>query len=56
MDELEQLQAFLRRALRRIDQAVPYSPEWDAASDEVADLEDQIQARSAAPAPVNVAA
>ena len=43
MGELEQLQFLLRQALRRMDEAAPYGPEWAAAADAVADLERQIQ-------------
>jgi hypothetical protein len=32
------LQARLGRARRRLDEAMPYSPDWDAASEAVADL------------------
>lgn len=28
------------RARRRVEQSVPYSPEWDAATEEVAELEE----------------
>ncbi len=34
------LEEALARARRRVEQAVPYSPEWDAATDEVAELEE----------------
>jgi len=43
MGELEQLQFLLRRALRRMDEAAPYGPEWAAAAEAVADLERQIR-------------
>jgi hypothetical protein len=38
-DELDILRSRLERARRRLDDATPYSPDWDAAMAQVEDLE-----------------
>lgn len=39
MNEYERLIALLERAQRRAAAANPFSPEWDAATDEIEELE-----------------
>ncbi len=42
MDDYKQLVAHLERARRRAAAAIPFSPEWDAATDEIEELEHQL--------------
>jgi len=44
MDEHDRLLALLERAQRRVDSAIPFSPEWDAATDEIEELERRLEA------------
>jgi hypothetical protein len=37
------LQARLEHARRRLDEATPFSPDWDAASEAVADLAQRLE-------------
>jgi hypothetical protein len=37
-EDLKFIEARLERARRRVDEASPYSPEWDAATEAVNDL------------------
>ncbi|HLQ49329.1 MAG TPA: hypothetical protein VK233_10165 [Candidatus Dormibacteraeota bacterium] len=37
-EDLDLLQARLARARRRLDEAMPHSPDWDAAAEAVDDL------------------
>jgi hypothetical protein len=39
------LQARLEHARRRLDEATPFSPDWDAASEAVADLAQRLAQR-----------
>ncbi len=43
MDERKRLHALLERAQRRAAAAIPYSPEWDAATDEIEELEQALR-------------
>ena len=42
-DELEILRSRLERARRRLADATPYSPDWDAAMAQVEDLERRLR-------------
>jgi hypothetical protein len=47
VSKLEQLEQALRQARRRLDDSVPYSPEWQAAIEAVVDLQQLLaEARS----------